>query len=161
MLKSISAWCAKVVSLGIPAHMPLGTLLGSLMAFPLIILGNVLVHYAPMALCWIIMGALCIAIVALLIASRLSAEQTPLFVIDKIIGLIFAFTCFFTIELNVKRALIGFVVFHGLRVLMPMNKYVRYLELFKLGATDNNSFYSVISGLIVNLVLGFSIWFAQ
>ncbi|MFA6263614.1 MAG: hypothetical protein WCW33_03395 [Candidatus Babeliales bacterium] len=158
MTNIVSKWCLRIVSLGIPAHVPLGTIIGSLVALPLVALWRIAYDYAPTPMMWFALSAFIVAALTSFVASRVPAEQAPLFVIDKVAGLVFVFM---GIPLTFKLMVIGVVLFHLLRILLPLNKYDNYVQMIKFIGTENNIFYSVLSGLAINILLHFALWVAH
>jgi phosphatidylglycerophosphatase A len=158
MANLVSKWCSRIVSCGIPPHVPLGTIIGSLVALPLVALWRIAYDYTPTPMMWFALGAFIIAALASFVASRVPAEEAPLFVIDKVAGLVFVFM---GISLTLKLMVIGVVLFHALRVLIPLNKYDHYVQMVRFIGTENNIFYSVLSGLAINILLHFALWIAH
>jgi hypothetical protein len=147
-----------IVSLGIPHTMPLGTIIGSLIALPLIELWRLSSIYLPTIMMWCALGIFAIIALSTLLVARLPIEEQPPYVADKAAGLIFVFM---GIPLTLKLMIIGIVLFHALRALLPLNKYNHYLNFFKLIGAEGNILYSVVSGFAINMLLHFALWIAQ
>lgn len=138
--------------------MPLGTIIGSLIALPLIALWRLTSIYLPTIMMWCALGIFALIALSALLVARLPIEEQPPYVADKAAGLIFVFM---GIPLTLKLMIIGTVLFHALRALLPLNKYDRYLKFLKLIGTENNIFYSAVSGFAINMLLHFALWIAQ
>ncbi|MFA5306340.1 MAG: hypothetical protein WC365_02730 [Candidatus Babeliales bacterium] len=158
MIAKIRKLSAIIVSLGIPHTMPLGTIIGSLVALPLIEFWRLASIYIPNIMMWCALVFFAIIALSSLLVISLPIEEQPPFVADKVAGLIFVFM---GIPLTIKLMIIGIVLFHALRSLLPYNKYDRYLKFLKLIGAENNIFYSIISGLAINMLLHFALWIAQ
>ena len=138
--------------------MPLGTIIGSLIALPLIELWRLISVYLPTIMMWYALGVFAIIALSSLLVARLPIEEQPPFVADKIAGLMFTFM---GIPLTLKLMIIGIILFHALRSLLPLNKYDHHFKFLKLIGAENNIFYSVVSGFAINMLLHFSLWIAQ
>ncbi len=138
--------------------MPLGTIIGSLVAIPLITVWRFVSIYLPTIMMWCALVIFVIITFSSFLISRLPVEEQPPFVADKVAGLIFVFM---GIPFTLKLMIIGIVLFHTLRALLPRNTYNRYLKFLKLIGIENNIFYSVVSGFAINMLLHFALWIAQ
>jgi hypothetical protein len=158
MTHKISTWCTHIVSFGIPRYLPLGTVLGSLIALPLIAVWRFAYDYAPAPAMWIALGLFLVIALASLVVSRLPVEEKPLFVADKVAGLVFVFI---GVPLTLKLVVIGIILFHTLRALLPLNPYDHYIRMIKFIGIEHNIFYSVLSGCAVSLLLQCALWIAR
>lgn len=117
-----------------------------------------LAQYIPDAL---IPTIIIFAIVSLLAVITVPHDPTlaPPFAIDKMWGVIIACT---GLELTIKIALVGFVLFHVIRLFVPfIIKQIFGIDLENHGGFVSMIIRSLLSGGVVNVIMQLIIWTAK
>lgn len=151
--------CKGIASCGIPQRVPFSDVIGSVLAFPLLIMFHLIHSISQHASYGLLACFIAVSIVALLVTLKTSQEQ-PAFVMDKVIGLALAFV---DVPLNIRLALVGFVMFHATRYFFPLMikrlLNVNFDEWIGHGVTI--FCYSILTGLVVNGKLHLMLWATQ
>lgn len=156
MKEKVKNWCFHLTSSGLPMHMPLGSVIGSLSIFPLLALFRLIDHIMPYISYWLLAIYCSISVVALYVSTSTQPKQQVMLVADKILGLGITF---FTIPFSFKLMVIGFGFFHIIRMILPfISKKLSGLDVYGLGAFVSVIFLSLSSGLLSNGILRFILW---
>lgn len=153
MLDVVKKYSSNVVSCGISFDLPLGTLFGSLLAFPLLGVENLLSYVSLTLSFWFTFIFLVVGLASLYIVS-LTYDEIPL-VMDKIIGL----AIFYKHQpWSLKLMMTSFFLFHLLRAVIPffVKKIVGHTVSF--GTFIDIVWPSITAGLAGNFLLRFMVW---
>ena len=154
MLKKVSVMVATGGPVGAG---PLGALVYSLLALPVLVLFNG-VHYFSVQLAWAILLIVSAAAVISILAIR-STEYESVIVVDKVLGMICALLF---IPWSLKVIAVGFALFHVMRFVLPIvcKVFFSFDVKQKLGYASV-VVPSVLTGVLVNIVLRFALWLAR
>jgi hypothetical protein len=151
--------CAAIVSGGIPAQFPLGTVAGSLLAIPLLMAFRLANRFFPNFDLWLIGIFVFVALIPLLIVLQFEKDQVPPLVIDKIMGLLIAFI---QIPFSLKLIAIGFGAYHMMRTFLPfLAKQLFNIDIYRMGTFVGILLHSCLAGLITNLLIRLALWIAR
>ena len=138
---------------------PLVTLLSSLLFIPVLFALRLLHGLFPMTIIAASAVFFVVSLVALYLVLTEPADHCPVLVLDKIFGLMLAFTA---IPLTFKFVVVGFCAFHVLRVAMPfVSKRLFGFDFYRLGNVLHFLLPSLLAGALVNGVLRLVLWIAQ
>ena len=156
MITSIKKACAMVASFGPLGCLPLGIVLCSLLAFPLLGLVGVLGYISPALGMWFFV---LMAMVLLGATLYVMGDPDIVLVADKVVGLALAHV---TLPLTFKLMLISFLGFHAVRLIVPflIKRFVGYNMHEHLGMLSV-VVASVLSGVIINIALRLVVWIAH
>lgn len=149
--------CANIVSCGGLGQGPLGSLICSLGAFPLLALFNLLYYFSGTA-AWILLALLfAVALIAISVSSWL--PEPPDMLIDKVLGLMLAFL---RVPPSIKFAVVGFFAFHSIRLLVPIVlKNSTNFDLHARCGMLGSLVASSVAGVLVNAILHFTLWIVR
>lgn len=150
VIASIVDYARIIVSCGPCASIPYASISTSLFALPLLIFFHV-VHWFLPTLCMVLlsMSACCVVASCIIVAYT---QQPTGFIIDKVIG---AMITFISIPFKAKFMLVGFALFHIIRIALP-----RLFACIRLtpNAIWSGVLSSLCAGVISNLILRSIIW---
>ncbi len=159
MNETVKKICTTIVSGGVPAQFPLGTLAGSLLAIPLIMMFRMANHFFPHLDIWLIGIFLFIAFIPLFIVLHAEQEYVSPLVIDKIMGLMIVFI---QIPITLKLIAVGFGGFHIMYILLPfLAKQLFNIDLYRMGTFAGIILHASFTGLAINLIMRLALWIAR
>jgi phosphatidylglycerophosphatase A len=149
-----------IVSCGIDSHLPLSNLWGSLLAFPALLLFRLIYYYVSPVVGIAFLGCMVFAaVISLYIVFNTAAEESPLFLIDKVLGLMLVFM---HLTFTFKLMIIGVCAYHVVRVVLPfLSNRLLGFDFLRLGSTLSILLPSLLSGFLVNGFLVFVFWVAR
>ena len=153
MFDVVKKYSAHVVSCGVSFQLPLGTMIGSLLAFPLLGLEQMLAYFSATLAFWFLFVVALVSLVSLYVVT-LTYDEIPL-VIDKVLGL--AIFCKGQ-GWAIKLMMVSFVFFHVLRGLFPflVKKIVGHSISF--GTFLDILWPSITAGIAGNVLMRFMMW---
>ncbi len=149
-------YCLMITSCGLPQNIILSSLVGSLYAFPLLLLFRLIHTYFPMVAMWGLGIMLFISFIALYRSLRLASQQQVAIALDKMWGMV---VVFIHIPLLWKFVVVGFISFHVIRVLMPwLGRRLFSIDFYHWGMLPGLIALTLCSGLVVNGMLHLMLW---
>jgi hypothetical protein len=159
MNEALKKFFSTIISFGLPHYLPLATIVGSVLAVPLIVVWRLVYRMMPHVACGLLLTYVVVVLVALFIVVRLPHEEMPRFVADKVAGLFIAFTW---IPLTIRIVFVGFCLFHAIRVLLPfVMKNFLSIDCERYGLFAATVIYMMLSGLAANGCLHIMQWTMQ
>jgi len=159
MNEMLKKFFSTIISFGLPHYLPLASLLGSLLAIPFIIGWRLVCDLMPPIAHGLLLAYIVVMVVALFFVARLPHDQQPRFVADKVAGL---FVTFAWIPLAVRVMLVGFCLFHIIRVLLPLiMKKLLNIDCERFGLFVATVVYTVLSGAVANGIVRIMLWTMQ
>lgn len=147
-----------ITSCGIRPTTPFSMLVGSIISFPLLYVFSFCASTAPEFFWWALLAFFVVSVAATQIT--LAVHDAPVsFVIDKVCGIMIAFV---HVPLALKTVVVGFAIFHLLRIAMPfiLTKLTTYNLEEELGSLGL-FIYSLTAGFVVHVFLRLALWTAS
>lgn len=159
MIEKIKNICLFIATAGGLGGLPLGSIISSFLAIPLLGLLKLCFYMSPIACWWIIMFLGGLILFSLFVSIHMTTTiEVDDVVTDKIMGLMLALAAH---PLKVRAVVVALIGFHLVRLYIPY--LFRKLPVSLLGNTDHFTgmvFCSGLSGIIINLVLHLMFWVA-
>jgi len=159
MMEKIKNICLFMATAGGIGRLPLGSILASFLAIPLLGLLKLCFYMSPALCWWVIMIFGCLILFSLFCAIHMTTTvDVGDVVTDKLMGLMVALAAH---PLKVRAVVVAIIGFHLVRLYVPY--LLRKFHVSLLGNTDHFAgmvFCSGLAGLIVNLLLHLMFWVA-
>ena len=156
----IKEWFLNIATLGPIGRLPFGEHIATLLAFPLLVILGWMYLLSATLLYVVASIIVLLAVISVYIALNFETEEHPgVIVIGHLLGMLAVFTC---INMTLKIAIIGFILFYGMRYVLPlvMRKLVgEQFEKWPLIVTIFG--VNIFSGIAVNTFLQFVVWLAN
>jgi len=136
---------------------PLGALVYSLLAFPVLVMFNGLYYFSAHMAWAVLLAVAAVSVISILVVR--STEYESVIVVDKVLGLICALLF---VPWSLKIMAVGFALFHMMRFVLPIicKVFFSFDVKQKLGYA-HVVVPSVLTGVMVNFVLRFALWLAR
>jgi len=153
MFELITGYARMIVSCGPCASIPYASIACSLFALPLLVVIHMLYWLSPVIGIAFVGVCAAVALASFLIVA-LTYQQTE-FILDKIIGVMLVFMA---VPFTAKFMLIGLVLFHSIRFLVPfmLKSFAPSLRY----SVWHSVLASLGAGLLTNVFLRFVMWVA-
>jgi len=152
IVKNLREYCFDISTLWGLGEWKTGSLLSSLLAFPILLIGKIIYRFLPHVIYWISgIGLFFSFLIVSLAYGFLTDKDKSTIVLDRIIGMIVAFLY---IPLTFKLMIVGFILFHVIKFFTTFLFYkISNRKMESLFGGVGTVLGDIVSGLLCNVIL--------